>query len=74
VSANTAALAIIHVRLKKAVFRLLHATFRTIHITNAAFDAFGIVPDRPLRPPTARMIFTGASRFKNYTAGGKLFP
>jgi hypothetical protein len=38
--ANAAALAIIHIRLEKTILSLLHATFRTKHITDAALDAF----------------------------------
>jgi hypothetical protein len=38
--ANATALAIIHIRLEKTVLALLDAAFRTIHITDAAFDAF----------------------------------
>jgi hypothetical protein len=72
--ANATALAIIHIRLEKSVFTLLHAAFGTKHITNAALDAFRIIPDRPLRPPTSRMIFTGAARLGNNTANGKLSP
>jgi len=72
--ANAAALAIIHVCLEKTVFGLLHTALRTIHITYTAFDTFLIFPNGPLRSPTACMIFTGASRFKNNTAYGKLFP
>jgi hypothetical protein len=72
--ANAAALAIIHIRLEKTVLCLLNASFRTKHITDTAFDAFLIVPNGPLRTPTSRMIFTGASRLRNNTANGKLFP
>jgi hypothetical protein len=38
--ANAAALAIIHIRLEKTVLALLHASFRTKHIADAAFNAF----------------------------------
>jgi len=71
---NAAALAIIHIRLKKTVLALLDAALGTIHITDAAFDAFVVVPDRSLRPPTSRMIFTGATRLGNNTSDGKLSP
>jgi hypothetical protein len=37
---NAAALAIIHIRLEKTVLGLLYATFRTVHITDAALDTF----------------------------------
>jgi hypothetical protein len=73
-SANAATFAIIQIRLEKTVLRLLNATFGTKHITDAAFDTFGIIPDRPLRPPTSCMIFTGAARLGNNTAYGKLSP
>jgi hypothetical protein len=72
--ANAAALAIIHIRLEKTVFCLLNASLRTKHITDTAFDAFLIVPNRPLRPPTSRVIFTGAARIGNNTTYGKLSP
>jgi hypothetical protein len=72
--ANAAALAIIHICLEKTILTLLNAAFRTIHITDAAFNTFLIVPNGPLRPPTSRMIFTGAARLKNNTACGKLPP
>jgi hypothetical protein len=72
--ANAAALAIIHIRREKTVLALLYAAFRTKHVTDAAFDAFLIFPNGPLRPPTSRVIFTGASRFKNNTADGKFLP
>jgi hypothetical protein len=72
--ANAAALAIIHIRLEKTILALLYATFGTKRITDAALDAFRIIPDRPLRPPTSRMIFTGAARLGNNTAYGKLSP
>jgi hypothetical protein len=72
--ANAAALAIIHIRLEKTVFCLLNASLRTKHITDTAFDAFLIVPNRPLRPPTSRVIFTGAARFRNNAAYGKFPP
>jgi hypothetical protein len=38
--ANATALAIIHIRLKKTILGLLYASFRTIYIADAAFDAF----------------------------------
>jgi hypothetical protein len=72
--ANAAALAIIHISLEKTVLCLLNASFRTKHITDTAFDAFLIVPNRPLRPPTSRVIFTGAARLGNNTTDGKLSP
>jgi hypothetical protein len=72
--ANAAALAIIHIRLEKTVLCLLNASLRTKHITDTAFDAFLIVPNRPLRPPTSRVIFTGAARLGNNTTYGKLSP
>jgi hypothetical protein len=72
--ANAAALAIIHIRLEKTVLCLLNASLRTKHITDTAFDAFLIVPNRPLRPPTSRVIFTGAARFRNNTTDGTLSP
>jgi hypothetical protein len=72
--ADAAALAIIHIRLKKTVLRLLNASFRTIYVTDTAFDAFLIIPNRSLRPPTSRVIFTGAARFRNNTTDGKLSP
>jgi hypothetical protein len=72
--ADAAALAIIHIRLKKTVLCLLHASFRTIYVTDTAFDAFLIVPNRSLRPPTSRVIFTGAARIGNNTTDGKLSP
>lgn len=72
--ADAAAFAIIQVCLKEAVFGLLNTAFRTVNITNTALDAFCIIPDRPLRPPASRMIFTGASRLGNNTADGKLSP
>jgi hypothetical protein len=72
--ANAAALAIIHIRLEKTILGLLHAAFRTIYITDTAFNAFLIVPNWPLRPPTSRVIFTGAARLGNNTTYGKLSP
>jgi hypothetical protein len=72
--ANAAALAIIHIRLEKTILSLLYAAFRTIYITDAAFNTFLIVPNRPLRPPTSRVIFTGASRLGYNTTYGKLSP
>jgi hypothetical protein len=71
---NTAALAIIHIRLEKTILGLLHAAFRTIYVTDTAFNAFLIVPNWPLRPPTSRVIFTGAARLGNNTTYGKLSP
>jgi hypothetical protein len=68
--ANAAALAIIHVCLEKTVLALLHAAFGAKHVTDAAFNTFLIVPNGPLRTPTSRMIFTGATRLKNNTARG----
>jgi hypothetical protein len=72
--ANAAPLAIIHIRREKTVLALLHAAFRTKNIANTAFDTFLIIPNGPLRPPTSRVIFTGATRLRNYTADRKLFP
>jgi hypothetical protein len=66
-SANTAALAIIQICLEISVFTLLNTSFGTEDIADAAFDAFGIIPDWPLRPPTSCMIFTGAARAQNNT-------
>jgi len=74
VCAYPAALAIIEICLEKAILALLYATFRTIDITDAALDAFRVIPDRSLRPPTACMIFTGAARLGYNTSYGKLFP
>jgi hypothetical protein len=48
VRADPAALAIIQVCPKKSVFALLYASFRTINVTDAALDAFIVVPDGPL--------------------------
>jgi hypothetical protein len=39
-SANAAALAIIHICHEKTILGLLHTSFRTKHVTDAAFDAF----------------------------------
>jgi predicted secreted protein len=61
-STNAATFAIIKICLKITIFALLDASFRTENIADAAFDAFGIIPDWPLRPPASRMIFTGAAR------------
>jgi hypothetical protein len=72
--ANAAALAIIQTCQEKTILSLLYAAFRTEYITDTAFDAFLIVPNGPLRTPTSRMIFTGASRLRNDAADGKLFP
>jgi len=72
--ANAAALAIIQICLKETVFGLLNAAFGTVNITDTALDAFRIIPNRSLRPPASRMIFTGASRLGNNTADGKLSP
>jgi hypothetical protein len=71
---NAAALAIIHIRLEKTILGLLHAAFRTIYVTDTAFNAFLIVPNWSLRPPTSRVIFTGAARLGNNTTYGKLSP
>jgi len=73
-SANAAAFAIIHIRREKTVLALLNTSFRTKHITDSTLDAFLVVPNRALRTPTSRMIFTGASRLGNNAANGKLFP
>jgi len=61
-STNAASLAVIHVCLEKSVFALLYASFRAKHVADAALNAFRVVPHRPLRPPAARMVFTGAAR------------
>jgi hypothetical protein len=74
VSTNAAALTIVHVGLEKSIFALLNASFRTKDITNAALDAFLIIPDRPLRPPTSRMIFTGAARLENDASRSYFLP
>jgi hypothetical protein len=73
-SANTAPFAVIHVCFEKTVFALLNAAFRTKDIANAALDAFLIIPNRPLRPPTSRMIFTGAARLENDTSRSYFLP
>jgi len=72
--ADAAALAIVQVGLEQSVFGLLYASFRAKHVTDTAFDAFGVIPDGTLRAPTAGVIFTGASRFGNNTADRKLLP
>jgi hypothetical protein len=72
--ANAATLTIIQICLEKTVLALLNATFGTIDVTDTAFNAFLIVPNRPLRPPTSRVIFTGAARLGNNTTYGKLSP
>jgi len=74
VCTDSTALAVIQICLEKTILALLYATFRTIDVTDAALDAFRIIPDRPLRPPTARMIFTGAARLGYNASYGKLFP
>jgi hypothetical protein len=74
VCANTASLAVIHICFKKTVFSLLYAAFRTEYITDAAFDAFIVIPYRAFRPPAASMIFTGAAGFGYNAADGNLPP
>jgi len=74
VRADPAPLAVIHVRFEKAVLALLYASFRAKDIADAAFDAFGVIPDRPLGPPAAGVVFTGAARFKDNTTDRKFFP
>jgi hypothetical protein len=59
---NAATLAVIQIRLEIAVLGLLNTSFGTKDIADAAFDAFVIIPDWPLRSPAARMILTGAAR------------
>jgi hypothetical protein len=46
--ADAAALAIIQVCCKKTVFALLNASFGAKNVTDAALDAFRVVPDGPL--------------------------
>jgi len=72
--ADAAAFAVVQISLEKSVFGLLHASFRAKDVTDAAFDAFGVVPDGTLGPPTAGVIFTGAPRFGNNAADRKLLP
>jgi hypothetical protein len=73
-SADTASLAIINICFEETVFALLNAAFRTKDIANAALDAFLIIPNRPLRPPTSCMIFTGAARLENNTSRSYFLP
>jgi hypothetical protein len=53
---------------------LLNTSFRTINLTNAAFDTFIKVIGRFLRTPIAGAILSGTTRFGDNTADFKIFP
>jgi hypothetical protein len=72
--ADAAALAVVQIRLKKALGNLGNAAFRAEDVTDTALDAFLVIPDGTLSPPAARFIRTGAARSKNDASGVHFMP
>jgi hypothetical protein len=60
--------------LERTLGVLPDASFRTINMTNAAFDTFIKIIGRFLRTPIAGAVLSGTTRFGDDAADFKVFP